>query len=251
LDGLKASPPQETQVQINDVTVRFGGVVALDAVNATFTAPVSGIIGPNGAGKTTLMNVFSGLLTPNAGSVAVGATDLSKMAPHMRGRSGLRRSFQKEEIAVDLTVAENVMVQIDQTGHSFADRHAEVARVLDIVGMGHMADVVGADLNKFERRLTDFAKCIVGSPELLMFDEPAGGLSQQETQVLGDLIVKIHHLTGAQTLVIDHDVELIKRICDETLVLDFGKRIAFGPTKAVLDDPKVKAAYLGIEDVAA
>ena len=239
------------QVRVDDVTMRFGGVVALDTVNATFTAPISGIIGPNGAGKTTLMNVFSGLLTPTSGSVHIGTTDLAKLAPHLRGRSGLRRSFQKEEIAEDLTVAENVMVQIDQAGDTVTDRHAEVARVLDIVGLGAKADVVGADLNKFERRLTDFAKCIAGAPQLIMFDEPAGGLSQQETQVIGDLIMRIHSLTGAQTLVIDHDVALITRICEETLVLDFGKRIAFGPTKDVLDDPAVKAAYLGIEEVAA
>lgn len=257
--GGAVTPPQLTpvqspkttaaQVHINNVTMRFGGVVALDAIDATFTAPVSGIIGPNGAGKTTLMNVFSGLLTPTSGSVAVGGTELAALSPYMRGRSGLRRSFQKEEIAEDLTVAENVMVQIDQAGSAFADRHAEVARVLEIVGLSAKADVAGADLNKFERRLTDFAKCIVGAPKLIMFDEPAGGMSQQETQVLGDLILSIQHITGAQTLVIDHDVELIARICDETLVLDFGKLIAFGPTKEVLNDPKVKAAYLGVEEV--
>ncbi|WP_299589390.1 ATP-binding cassette domain-containing protein [uncultured Tateyamaria sp.] len=251
IDGAETQTSQDTQVEINDVTVRFGGVVALDTISASFTAPVTGIIGPNGAGKTTLMNVFSGLLTPANGSVAVGATQLSQMAPHMRSRVGLRRSFQKEEIAEDLTVSENILVQIDQTDNSFADRQSEVMRVLDIVGMAHKADTLGGDLNKFERRLTDFAKCIVGTPKLIMFDEPAGGLSQQETRVLGDLILSVHRLTGAQTLVIDHDVELITRICNETLVLDFGKRIAFGPTNDVLEDPKVKAAYLGVEEVAA
>lgn len=252
LDGVPAATARDgIIVSVNDVTMRFGGVVALDTVNATFTAPVSGIIGPNGAGKTTLMNVFSGLLAPTSGSVHIGDVDLAKLPPHLRGRSGLRRSFQKEEIAEDLTVAENVMVQIDQAAGSVSDRHAEVSRILEIVGLGAKADVIGANLNKFERRLTDFAKCIVGAPSLVMFDEPAGGLSQQETQLIGDLIMRIHHLTGAQTLVIDHDVALITRICDETLVLDFGKRIAFGPTKEVLNDPAVKAAYLGIEEAAA
>lgn len=251
LDLAQTQTSLGTEVHINEVTVRFGGVVALDAVDVSFGAPVTGIIGPNGAGKTTLMNVFSGLLTPNDGSVAIGATQLSRMAPYLRSRTGLRRSFQKEEIAEDLTVAENVLVQIDQSGQSLSDRLTEVQRVLDIVGMGHKADVPGADLNKFERRLTDFAKCIVGSPQLIMFDEPAGGLSQQETEVLGDLILNVHRLTGAQILIIDHDVALIARICDETLVLDFGKQIAFGPTREVLEDPRVKAAYLGIEEVAA
>jgi branched-chain amino acid transport system ATP-binding protein len=119
--------------------------------------------------------------------------------------------------------------------------------MLDVVGLVDLAQKPGGALTGYERRLTDVARCMVGKPRLVMFDEPAGGLSVEETRVLGDLILRIHGLTGAQTLVIDHDVELINRICAETLVLDFGRRIAFGPTADVLADPKVKAAYLGVE----
>ena len=121
--------------------------------------------------------------------------------------------------------------------------------MLELVGMGSKANHPGAALNSYERRLTDVAKCLVGGPKLIMFDEPAGGLSVEETHHLGELIKTIHSETGAQTLVIDHDVELIRQVCEETLVLDFGRRIAFGPTADVLADPKVKAAYLGIEEV--
>jgi branched-chain amino acid transport system ATP-binding protein len=119
--------------------------------------------------------------------------------------------------------------------------------MLDVVGLVDRAQKPGGALTGYERRLTDVARCMVGKPRLVMFDEPAGGLSVEETRALGDLILRIHGLTGAQTLVIDHDVELINRICAETLVLDFGRRIAFGPTADVLADPKVKAAYLGVE----
>jgi branched-chain amino acid transport system ATP-binding protein len=111
--------------------------------------------------------------------------------------------------------------------------------------------VLGAELNTFQRRLTDVAKCMVGQPQIVMFDEPAGGLSLDESKHLGGLIRKMGAETGAQVLVIDHDVDLIRDICVETLVLDFGERIAFGPTAEVLDDPMVKAAYLGIEEVEA
>jgi len=141
------------------------------------------------------------------------------------------------------------LVQADNAASG--DKMAQVAHMLDFVGMGHKADVLGEHLNSFERRLTDVAKCLVADPKLIMFDEPAGGLSVEETHRLGELILAIHAETGAQTLVIDHDVEMIRHVCEETLVLDFGKRIAFGPTADVLADPKVKAAYLGIEEVEA
>ncbi|MDC1482579.1 ATP-binding cassette domain-containing protein [Ascidiaceihabitans sp.] len=213
------------------------------------TQPISGIIGPNGAGKTTLMNVLSGFLRPKSGTITVDGFDLSTLSPHQRSQWGLRRSFQKEEVSEDLTVAENVRVQIDTTDLSTVEKETEVARALAYVSMSAKADVSGADLNTFERRLTDIAKCIVGKPKLIMLDEPAGGLSVQETQALGDLILGIRDLTGAHVLLIDHDVDLIARICSETLVIDFGKPIAFGPSKDVLSDPKVKAAYLGTEEI--
>jgi len=236
-------------LEIRNITVRFGGVVALNDVSATFAQPVSGIIGPNGAGKTTLMNVLSGFVASTGGSVTRDGQDLLKLAPHRRAHWGLRRSFQKEEIADDLTVFENVLVQIDHGRSPASQKSDEVARMLTLVGMADRADKPGARLNSFERRLTDVAKCLVGQPRVVMFDEPAGGLSIDETRQLGGLIRQIHAETGAQVLVIDHDVDLIREICAETLVLDFGKRIAFGPTVDVLNDPKVKAAYLGTEEV--
>jgi branched-chain amino acid transport system ATP-binding protein len=237
-------------IEIDQALVRFGGVVALSAVSASFTAPVGGIIGPNGAGKTTLMNVISGFITPKGGRVMVEGTDILSLPPHKRAHIGLRRSFQKEQIADDLTVFENVLVQIDHRLGTGKSKRAEVAQMLDIVGLADQAGKIGGALSGFERRLTDVARCLVGQPKLIMFDEPAGGMSVDETHRLGDLILGIHALTGAQTLVIDHDVDLISRICTETLVLDFGRAIAFGPTAAVLADPRVKAAYLGTEEIA-
>jgi branched-chain amino acid transport system ATP-binding protein len=175
----------------------------------------------------------------------VDGRDILSLAPHRRAQQGLRRSFQKEQIADDLTVFENVLVQTDHSLTEGAAKRAEVAAMLAHVGLSDRAGVLGARLTGFERRLTDVARCMVGKPRLILFDEPAGGLSVEETHRLGDLILQIHGITGAQTLVIDHDVELISRICAETLVLDFGRAIAFGPTAQVLADPGVKAAYLG------
>ena len=245
----KANPDAlHSTVVVDAITVQFGGVLALEAISAHLTHPISGIIGPNGAGKTTLMNVISGFVKPNSGNISVDGFDLGPLSPHQRSQWGLRRSFQKEEISEDLSVTENVRVQIDTSQMSDANKQTEVARALAFVGMSENADVLGSELNTFERRLTDIAKCIVGTPKLIMFDEPAGGLSVQETQTLGDLILGIHSYTGAHVLLIDHDVDLIARICSETLVIDFGRSIAFGSSKDVLRDPAVKAAYLGTEE---
>ena len=237
-------------IEMDQVIVRFGGVVALNAVSAAFADPVGGIIGPNGAGKTTLMNVVSGFVGSKGGRVVMNGVDILGTPPHKRAHMGLRRSFQKEQIADDLTVFENVLVQLDHRIGGVAAKRAEVARMIAYVGLTDLASTPGALLSGFERRLTDVARCLVGDPKLIMFDEPAGGMSVEETRKLGDLILGIHALTGAQTLVIDHDVELIARVCSQTLVLDFGRRIAFGPTADVLADPRVKAAYLGTEEVA-
>jgi branched-chain amino acid transport system ATP-binding protein len=232
---------------VKDVSVRFGGVVALNDVTASFTQPVSGIIGPNGAGKTTLMNVISGFVHAQTGRIEKDGQNLLDLAPHRRAHWGLRRSFQKEEIANDLTALENVLVQIDHAGDR-SDK-SEAMQMLELVGMADKAAVLGQSLNTFERRLTDLAKSLVGKPKLIMLDEPGGSLSKEETEILGDLILAISKETGAQTLVIDHDVDFIRKICTETLVLDFGCRIAFGATAEILADPKVKAAYLGTEEV--
>ena len=232
-------------ITLNTLSIRFGGLVALNDVSASFTAPVAGIIGPNGAGKTTIMNIMSGFLTASGGQALLDGADILRLAPHRRAQQGLRRSFQTEQIADDLTVLDNVLVQTDWQLSGGRARRAEALDMLAVVGLADRAGKLGADLSGFERRLTDVARCMVGSPRLIMFDEPAGGLSVAETQTLGDLILGIHARTGAQVLVIDHDVDLIARICAETLVLDFGRRIAFGPTAAVLADPAVKAAYLG------
>ncbi len=238
----------DTSIEVNNVVVRFGGVVALNHISATFTKPISGIIGPNGAGKTTLMNVISGFVATSQGSVHAEGIDLTTQLPHRRSHWGLRRSFQREEVADDLNVEENVMAQLDPLPFSLQEKQNEVARALEFVGMSGSARKPGILLNSFERRLTDVAKCLVGRPKIVMFDEPAGGMSVVETETLGNLILKIHDYCGAKTLVIDHDVDLIARVCEETLVLDFGERIAFGKTAEVLADPKVRAAYLGVEE---
>ena len=235
-------------IELEDITVNFGGVVALDAISATFRAPVSGIIGPNGAGKTTLMNVISGFLRCT-GRIGCQGDSIEHLAPHRRARWGLRRSFQSVQIANDLSVADNLRVILDPLAGSASEKRADVDRALEATGLRVKADTAAVHLNSFERRLLDTARCLVGNPRMILFDEPSSGFTPEETRHLGALILKIDELTGAMTIVIDHDVDLITEVCAEILVLDFGKRVSSGDTRAVLNDPRVKAAYLGMEEV--
>jgi branched-chain amino acid transport system ATP-binding protein len=232
-------------IELEGLTVQFGGVRALDNLSVTMSAPVNGIIGPNGAGKTTTMNVISGFISCH-GRILCDGENIAQLPAHARARWGLRRSFQREQIANDLSVEDNLRVISDGLPGSRQEKQRDITRALDLCGLTARAHVMAQHLNMYERRLTDIARCLVGSPKLVMLDEPCGGLTNDETKALGKLIGRINEWTGAMTLVIDHDVDLISAICTETLVLDFGRRIAFGKTAEVLADPRVQQAYLGI-----
>jgi branched-chain amino acid transport system ATP-binding protein len=232
-------------IRIEDVTVQFGAVRPLDALCADLAAPIVGLIGPNGAGKTTLLNVLSGFVRPRQGSIEIDGVDLLTLTPTERVRFGLRRTFQTEQIADDLTVWDNVLALADHVPRAELAAADQVERALHYVGLGAVAQTVGAALNLFERRLVEVAKALVGAPRLILMDEPAAGLNENESTLLKQRILGIPSAFGAQILLIDHDVDLIAVTCTETLVLDFGKRLALGATRAVLEEPAVREAYLG------
>lgn len=232
-------------IEFEDITVRFGGVVALDAVSSTMDAPISGLIGPNGAGKTTLLNVISGFVRPADGSIRASGISLLGMQPYRRARWGIRRSFQQEQIVDDLTVVENIQIMSDALPLSRQDADSELERVLAFLGLAERRSTSGAQLTMLERRKTEIAKALIAGPRFVLLDEPGGGLSGTEAEGLRAIIRGIPQEFGAQVLLIDHDVDLIRAVCEKTLVLDFGKKIAEGPTAEVLEDRRVRAAYLG------
>ena len=238
-------------ISIDDVTVTFGGVTALNCLTVILDKPVFGIIGPNGAGKTTFLNVLSGFVTPRSGRITMDGTDILRLAPHQRARWGLRRSFQKEQVVEELSVEENVRVVLDPLGLSANEREHALMAALEFVGLSTVCDLKAASLNAFERRMVEIARCIVGKPRLILLDEPGAGFSQGEVDKLRQVIGGIKAFNGAMVLLIDHDVDLIQAVCQDTMVLDFGALIAVGVTGTVLTDPKVRAVYLGMEDDAA
>lgn len=231
-------------IAIESLVVQFGGVRPIDNLTAAIEAPVAGLIGPNGAGKTTLLNVLSGFVRPRTGQVTVDGRSLLDLSPLQRTGAGLRRSFQTEQVVEDLTVSQNLMAIADHVVPS-GQRTAAVEAAIGFVKLADNRNVLGQALNLFQRRLVELGKCVIGSPRLILLDEPAAGLSAQEGEILRTLILQIPDKFGPQVLVIDHDVELIRSMCSQTLVLDYGRMLALGPTETVLASPDVRRAYLG------
>ena len=232
-------------IEIQDLTVSFGATKAIDGLTARLDRPMAGLIGPNGAGKTTLVNVLSGFVTPSSGSVKVDGRDVLTLSTSQRVRAGLRRSFQTEQVVEDLTVWDNVLAILDHVSHAGLKVDEQVYAALEHTGLCELATRLGQDLNLFQRRMVEVAKSLVGAPKLILFDEPGAGLTEQESMVLRQTLSGIPARFGAQVLLIDHDVELISSICEQVLVLDFGRLLAVGPTQEVLNNEDVRRAYLG------
>jgi branched-chain amino acid transport system ATP-binding protein len=236
-------------ITIESLTVRFGGVVPIDDMNVSMDIGVNGLIGPNGAGKTTFFNVLSGFVKPVSGTITAFGDDLLSLMHFRRVRWGLRRTFQTEQAVAELTVFENVLTVLEHSGSPTSSRRTDVIDAVEFVGIGaHLNRPVGT-LPAAERRLVEVARAVVGTPRLVLLDEPGAGLPDEETHALGEVIKQIPDRTGALTILVDHDMDLVAATCTNVAVLDFGHVIASGPTRDVLDDPHVMAAYLGTEEV--
>jgi len=248
-------------LDIHDVTVRFGGLTALDSVSfAAAARQVTGVIGPNGAGKTTLLNVLCGFVRPDAGKLTFGDTDLTGLRPHKLASLGIARTLQNVGLFPGLTVAENVMAGANcharagfwsaLAGLSRSDRDERALRrlaldALDRVGIADTADSLPGQLPFAHRKRVALARVLVAQPRLLLLDEPASGLTETELPELGQLITNL--AADASVVVIEHRMDLMMSACDTIAVLDFGKLIAFGTPQQVQADPAVTDAYLGAE----
>ena len=230
-------------IAIKNIVVQFGGVTALDNISAQLTASIVGLVGPNGAGKTTMLNVLSGFLSPTSGEFSLDGIALHGVSPVARARLGLRRTFQQELVVETLSLEDNIIAVVDHLGSG--DRRQQIDRALQLTGMQPYAQIPGKSLNLFQRRMTEIAKTLIGNPKLILMDEPAAGLDENESRILRQVVAALPNEVGAQIIIIDHDTKLISDICIETMVLDFGKLLAFGPTRQTLDDPSVRLAYLG------
>ena len=230
-------------LEIRQVMVRFGGVMAVGGVDLDVQAgETTGLIGPNGAGKTTLFNVISGMQDPTAGMVSVNGVDISHESPHRRAKRGLARTFQRLELFASLTVRDNVRVAAELA--SLTNIDATVDRLLEKVGVSHLADKTAGELPTGSARLVEIARALATGPQLLLLDEPASGLDESESDRLGKLLRELTG-EGLGVLLVEHDMSLVMRVCDSIYVLDLGMIIAHGTPEYIQHDPQVLQAYLG------
>jgi branched-chain amino acid transport system ATP-binding protein len=242
-------------LNVDALRVTYGGVTAVDDVDLEVPAgKVVGLIGPNGAGKTSTIDALTGYHAPSGGSVTFDGDDVTRLRPHVRARRGLVRTFQSVELFDDLTVEENLLVASQRMGVLSALRDLllpigehprdAVDWALDLCGLTDVRDRFPTELSHGRRKLVGVARALAQKPRLVLMDEPAAGLDTDESAELGRHLRALPD-AGVTVLLVDHDMSLVLSVCDEVVVLDFGRVIARGTPAAIRNDDTVIAAYLG------
>jgi branched-chain amino acid transport system ATP-binding protein len=238
-------------LEVSDVVVRFGGVVAVDGASfAVDEGKVAALIGPNGAGKTTTFNVVTGLQPPTSGEVTFEGKDITKLPVHKRARLGIGRTFQRLEVFGSLTVRENILVSAEihrRWSDSEDDPKTITDRIIELIGLERFARQPADSVPTGIARLTELGRALAAEPRLLLLDEPSSGLNDTETDELGELLRRLADEEGRAILLVEHDVDLVMSVSDWIDVLDFGKIIASGTPEDIRNDERVQAAYLGAD----
>ncbi|HEY9493661.1 MAG TPA: ABC transporter ATP-binding protein [Intrasporangium sp.] len=243
-----------------NITVRFGGVVAVDDVSIRVDpGSVVGLVGPNGSGKTTFLNAATGVV-PATGKLRINAHEIPLGDAGRIRRAGLGRTFQTPQSFAELSVLENVLLgSSDRRRAGFwastlarpamakleRERHDKAMAALDLVGLAYHADTEVETLSYGQSRYVEFARVMAGDPEVLLMDEPSAGLNTEETSDLADFVLRARN-RGVAVIVVDHKIEYLSRVCDRIDVLQTGRLIASGAPDQVFNDPVVVDAYLGV-----
>ncbi|HEX4161184.1 MAG TPA: ATP-binding cassette domain-containing protein [Acidimicrobiales bacterium] len=266
MTAVTDAPRHPAQLNVEDLSVRFGGVRALNGV--TFTAEagsIVGLIGANGSGKTTTLDVISGLVRPQSGRVLLDGTDLGEYLPEERLGVGMVRSFQDCRLYPELSVLD-VLLLSEDARHEVAvlsttlrlpwARRAErrkleaVDQVIAAFGLGRFRHHRTAELSTGTRRVVDLASVVLARPRLLLLDEPTAGIAQREAEAFIPLLRRIHEVADTTIVLVEHDVPLVFELCSTVIVMELGQVVVAGPPDQVRGDPKALAAYLGASDEA-
>jgi ABC-type branched-subunit amino acid transport system ATPase component len=258
-DVPRQRTPEGDGLQVRDLRVAFGGLVAVDGLS--FSVPlgrITGLIGPNGAGKTTTFDACSGLNRRVGGQISLRGKEMARMAAPARGRLGLGRTFQRMALCDRLTVAENVALgresglggasvlgQLAATRSQRADTRAAAWSAMELCGIPDLAGTQAGALSTGQRRLVELARCLAGQFDVLILDEPSSGLDHAETEALARILRRTVEERGCGILLVEHDMSLVMDVCEYIYVLDFGKLLFEGEPPNVAASPEVQAAYLG------
>jgi branched-chain amino acid transport system ATP-binding protein len=252
---------QDPRVELRSVSLAFGGVQALRDV--TFTVDIGetlGVVGPNGAGKSSLINCLTGFYVPDAGHILVNEIDVVGLKPWRISALGLARTFQQTNVIVDSTVLENVLLgKHGALGYGLASASVRSRRVrrqeclardealqlLDMVGIGHLAEHSMQRLTFGQRKLVEVARALISKPRFLFLDEPVSGMTFEEKREVTGAIDVIHRSTDVGIIVIEHDLWFVQTVCGRAVALDFGRVIGNGQADEVLRSEELVAAYLG------
>ncbi len=232
---------------VKDVSKNFGGIRALNKVSVSIgDSEIVGLIGPNGSGKTTLFNVISGALKPDSGSVIFNDSRIDGLPPERISRAGISRTFQGVRLVEDITVLDNIMISLLPRSNSFDEAVEVVEKVCSFVGLREL-DVRARDLSDYERRLVEIARALAAKPKLVLFDEIMAGLGESDQNSIAKLINEIRGRLKISVFWIEHVLRAMFRLVDvdRVVVLNWGNKIAEGPSDEILKNPQVVEAYLG------
>jgi branched-chain amino acid transport system ATP-binding protein len=243
------------------ISKQFGGIVALSELSLRVeTGEAVGVIGPNGAGKTTLFNCLLGLEQPDTGTVTFDGVRIDRLPVWKRSRLGIGRTFQRMELFQGMTVADHLLVAeqaqagtfrlwrdlLHRGGPTDEELH-HVQEVLELMGLEDLADRPVEGLGLGHARLVELGRAMMGTPRLLMLDEPSSGLDTAETERLAGILDDVRHTEKTAVVLVEHDLQLVETVVDRLCVLNFGRMLASGPVAEVLADPDVRLAYLGVQ----
>ncbi|MGO4871835.1 MAG: ABC transporter ATP-binding protein [Roseiarcus sp.] len=232
----------------DDVSVSFDGLLALSDVTLEVSrGRVTGLIGPNGAGKTTLVNILTGFQSPGAGRVTLDGREISGVKPHLVRRVGVARTFQSGRLFGDLTVHDNLEVAGVGLGLSRREAGARASEMLAWIGIGHLSERLAVGLPYTDERRVAIGRALMLSPKFLLLDEPAAGMSAEESSELATLIRRIVAEHGCGVLLIEHNIGLVLTLCETIYVLDSGRVIESGAPGAIKASEVVRHAYMGTQ----